>query len=767
MLRRLKNAVLAWVACLVMLPLSVCAQRPEPYSWEQFVEEYAEYVGELTDDSDNDVERFDWLEELEEMHRAPININTADRSAFEAMHFLSDVQIDSLLSRRDRYSGGFRSLGELMTVRELSYRDRAWLSLLLTFGPKPESPGDDSSGQSSDAPAWGGAGSGNDSLHVGSHAAQVRRPMETAGHEHRWTSGTYDIIGTADVPLYRRAGFYNYDSDNYATKMFTGYNWAHTLRFRYNWRHRVMYGATVQQDVGERFGAYGSRPWDYQSAYVYYKSDPERFGRCTFNRYTVVAGDYKVHLGQGLIMGQNGWRSAQSVLGGYRAETTSLRPHTGTDENRFLRGAGATLCFGRGGEWIATVFASARQLDGTLSGSEAGTNFDHQFSNVVTAWKTDGLHRTLQEIDKRNIATQWGVGGRIGRQGKAYNVGLNVVSMHYNRDYQPAPRVYNKYYMRGHDAAGASIDYAFRRNQWSLQGELALDRHAAYASTFTLRWRPLSTLSLSLQERSLAKDFVSPYGRPVIVNSQVQNEHGFLFGVRYNGIRHLELTGYVDGALHPHPVYLADTLSHRFTAVLQATYRADNSWTHSVTYRYKGREQNVTNYAYIEALDGPLLSWRSTQHLRWQSTLTAPRYTLTLGVDGACYFSQGSSYDRKTETITGSGTSLGGLVYIRAGWTPTKRLHFSGFLTTFFTDDYNARCYAYVPQLKGSVSVPSFYGRGCASAFVAECRTWRQLYLSVRFSGVRYFDRQSISSGVNLIDSPWKNDLAFQLHWRF
>lgn len=764
---RLEKIVLLWVVWFVTLPLAVCAQRPTGYSWEQFVEEYMEYVGEMADDADNDVERHDWLEELEEIHRSPLNINTADRSAFEAMHFLSDVQIDSLLARRERYRGGFRSLGELMTVRELGYRDRAWLSLLVTFGPKAEASADDATGHRRDFAPWSGAGSGSDSLHVGNSMGQLRRPMEPLGQEHRWTGGTYDIIGTADVPLYRRAGFYKYDYNNYATKMFAGYNWAHTLRFRYNWRHRVMYGATVQQDVGERFGAYGSRPWDYQSLYVFYRSNPERHDGLSFSRYTVVAGDYKVHLGQGLIMGQGGWGQTQSTLGGYRAETTRIRPHTGTDESRFLRGAAATLRLGRAGEWSATAFGSVRKLDGTVWGADASNGFDAPESDVVTAWKTDGLHRTFQEIGKRGVATQYGLGARIGRQGKAYNVGLNGVWMHYDRDYEPALRAYNKYYMRGHDAAAMSVDYGLRHGRWSVQGELALDRHAAYASTLTLRWRPLRTLGLALQERSLAKNFVAPYGRTAMAGSQIQNEHGMQFGVRYTGIRHLELTGYVDAALHPKPVYLADTLSHRFTAALQACYRSASGWTHNVTYRLKGREQNVTDYRFIDGLDGALLSWRTTQHLRWQSTLTASRYTFALGADAACYYSQGSSYDKKNEIITGGGASFGSLLYARISWSLLERLRFKALVAAFATDDYYARCYVYVPQLTGRAAVPSFYGRGAAATFIAEWRIWRQLYCAARFSGVKYFDRSTISSGINAIEGAWKNDLTFEARWRF
>lgn len=175
----------------------------------------------------------------------------------------------------------------------------------------------------------------------------------------------------------------------------------------------------------------------------------------------------------------------------------------------------------------------------------------------------------------------------------------------------------------------------------------------------------------------------------------------------------------------------------------------------------------MTGYRDIPDFEEVLLSWRTTQHVRWQSLYARERWNVALGADGACYFSQGSSYDKKTDAIKGSGTSLGMLVYARGTTSVAQRLRLTGMLAGFVVDDYNARCYAYIPQVHGSVSVPNFYGRGVSAVVMAECRTWRELYVAARWSMVHYFDRDVISSGVNLIDSSSKNDLSLQLRYRF
>lgn len=770
MSKKSKNMRYAWVVWLFLLPFCTFAQRSEHrssvgafyaaedhgrpvpvgvYSWEQFVDDYLLYASEQEEEGDNMVERYDWLEDLEEIHRSPIDINRAERCELEALHFLSDEQIDSLLAKRDRYSGGFRSLGELMSVRQLSYRERAWLSLLLKFEPLPYP----SEGNNEERPG--------------------RRRLPPPD-ENRWYEGRHEWSALLDVPLYRRAGFGDYDADNFAAKKFTGQCVGHTLRYRYNWRQRVIYGATVQQDVGERFGAYGARPWDYGSAHFYFRSDTERYVRRrpssgssveNINRYEVAVGDYKLSMGQGLVVGNAGWNAREALLSGFRKETMRIRPNTGIDECRFLRGTAVNLRLGRVGQWQLTGYASWRRLDGTVKGMTKANDFAPLTSDTITAWKTDGLHRTLQEIAKRHTVSQSLVGGRAGYRGGWWNVGVNAAYVHYDKVYCPASRAYNKYYMRGRDAAAFSTDYSLNYGRWSLQGEVSLDQSAAYASTVALRWVPSTVLSVVLQERSFGKDFVSPYGSTLQSNSQLQNEHGVMLGFEYRGIHRFELTGFVNAALHPHPVYLADTLSHRYEAMLQGVCRSRGAWVHTLRYRLKGREQNVSGYKDIVGFDGVLMSWRTTQHLRWQSAWSRRRLSLTLGGDVAHYYSQGSSFVKQTNSIDGAGSSFGALAFVRTSLSLPQRWRIMALLTAFSTDNYNTRVYAYAPQLAGSASVPMFSGDGCCAVILAEGRLWRGFSIAVRYGVVKYFDRQSISSDVNRIASSWKNDLSVLLRY--
>lgn len=761
----MKYSVIFVVLVAVWLPthaLLVCAQSDvslsqSDYTWEEFVEDYQQYVTEAEDESDNYAERHDWLEELRVIHENPIDINTAEREDLLSLHFLSDEQVDSLLSKRDRYHG-FRSLGELTTVWELGYRERAWLSLLVKFGAHERLP------ELSDSIATGQLGAGR----------QSRKVRNQYKGDHMWRDGHHEIITTADVPLYKRAGFYNYDESNYKTKMFLGSNFSHLIDYRYQFRNQLKYGVSLQQDYGERFAAYGAHPWDYSSFYFYYRAPASRKAEIKKRRspYEVALGDYKLQLGQGLVVGHALWNTALSALTGAQSEGAHLQAKTGTDESRFLRGCAGTLRFGKDYQWETTAFLSWRKLDGTVKGANSANDFDSSASDTITAWKTDGLHRTFQEVGKRNVATMILSGGRIGYNRQYFSLGFNAAYSHFSKIYWPASRKYNKYYMRGNEAMAMSMDYTVVLRKISLQGEMAFDpmqnnvqpsladyhKHFPYATLNTFRWHPNRKLSFVLQERSFAKDFISPFGNAVFSGNAYQNEHSLLVGGIYRGFHNCEISTNVKYSYHSEPTYSADTCSNQIAANLGVLFHTHRSWKHSLNYRFQSRQQNVTDY------DGTLLEWRSSQHLRWQSARSLSRWNIVFGSDLALYHTQVVRYD--DDGNKSGGLSKGGLFYSRCTYSPIKTLKFSAFVGGFLTDNYYARCYAYLPQLRNTISIPSFYGKGTAGCFLIDWNFWNKLSISARINAVKYFDRDEISSGINLIESDHKIDCSFQFRCR-
>jgi predicted DNA-binding helix-hairpin-helix protein len=100
--------------------LSASAQSDD---WDDFANEY---MGEIIDEEEDNGREI--YEELLEMHRQPVNINKATRDDLLRMPFLSDAQADSVLCLISR-SHGLLSMGKLMFVRNLEYKQRRYLAL--------------------------------------------------------------------------------------------------------------------------------------------------------------------------------------------------------------------------------------------------------------------------------------------------------------------------------------------------------------------------------------------------------------------------------------------------------------------------------------------------------------------------------------------------------------------------------------------------------------------------------------------------------------
>ena len=77
----------------------------------------------------------------------------------------------------------------------------------------------------------------------------------------------------------------------------------------------------------------------------------------------------------------------------------------------------------------------------------------------------------------------------------------------------------------------------------------------------------------------------------------------------------------------------------------------------------------------------------------------------------------------------------------------------------FHTDDYQSRVYLYEPHLEGDFSFPTYFGRGLRGALMARADVGRRLRLKLRLGHTRYFDRDAIGSGLQMIDSPRMTDL--------
>lgn len=660
-------------------------ERERFMSWEEFVEDF---LDEETEEESESRSKTDYLYRLEELYARPINLNTASRDELLQLPFINEAQADSLLAYRQR-KRMLLSAGELMFIPNMDWNTRRRLSLFAIAGDTVAA------------------------------SVPLRRKL---------LSGRHEITSRTDIPLYRKAGNRPVSDEELAkhpNRTYLGNGIANTVRYRYRWRQEVAYGMTLQKDAGEPFGKGGNVPYDYTSFYLSYEPRGGRFA--------IWIGDYDVRMGQGLLLGNAFFAGRKQSVESLPRNRNEIKVHTSTDEANFMRGVAGRVSYGR---WTFTGFASYRRLDGRLENGK------------VTSFKTDGLHRTFTELERRRIAGCTVAGGHAAWSEGGWTLGAGGYGALYSKEIAPSLKAYNRYYLRGKAAAGGTADWSLRKERWSMAGEAAMDREGHGALSTTLRYVPATTTALTLHVRGFSPHFVAPFAETLQENSHVQNEQAILLGGQFRLPRNVELLAYADFFRHTRPLFRAGAPSHGLEAFVMAKYIPENAnRSFHVRYRIKTKQQDITGHA-------GWLEYVGTQRLQVAADFGASRFRMHTAADWALATRQAAR------------NTMGGMLSARGSFAANGGLKLSLFSAVFFTGDYATRLFAYEPQLPQSSSFPTFAYHGLRLAMLAEWKASSRCRFGMRYGLTHYFNRRTIGSGTELIDSSSRNDLSVQLSVR-
>lgn len=547
----------------------------------------------------------------------------------------------------------------------------------------------------------------------------------------RWKAyyeGRHTIESRWEIPLYKRAG-YQFETREALIKnrkrAYLGAPFAHTLRYRYNWKNQMMYGVTLQKDSGEPFGAYGQYPYDHVSGFF---SRSSKDGKGTW-----MIGDYRLHIGQGLLLGHGYFFNPSQTALQLSHSEIRLLPHTGTDEVRFFRGGAGMI---RRGSWNVLTFVSHRRLDGRLE------------NDTLRSFITNGLHRSLTEIERKGAVGVTSIGIHGEWRSNQKHIGVSALYLHYDHVIFPSLRPYNTYAFRGQTTGGISLDASWREPRWAWQGELAFDAKGHPAFTNIYRRHILRKLNGSLQLRYFSPQYTSPYGFTWQGGNQIQDEIGVTFALNYRLKAASEIRGFLDYHYHQQPAFRAYDKHDGWRGQVEWEWTKDKQ-CNQFRYTHISRQYNIVGHS-------PFLEYVTTHRLRWQSRYQLHHLEWQWAVDASIHHQQ-----------TRTKPHFGSMLSARASWHPNDRWRISGFASFFATHDYATRLYAYVPQLRGVSSFPSFSDQGMSVTLMALCTLNRHWGVSGRWNINHYFNRDYIASGMQRINSPTQSDLGFYLRYKF
>ena len=294
--------VLFILVILLSLALNVNAET----EWEKWLDGIM-LDGDYSEDTHEEL-----YENLLELQRNGINVNSATREELLALPFLSEQQVMDILEYI-HFHGALKSINELMSIESIDYSTRQLLQEFLYAGDKPEK--------------------GFPSL------------------KNIMAMGKNELSLYTKIPTYERVG----DTSN---GDYLGYPYKFWARYSFSYAKNVRIGIVASQDAGEPFFSQSNKyGFDQYSGFIQLNG----LGSVE----SLIVGRYSIAAGMGLVMNNSFSLGKSAMLQDLGRQRNALRPHTSASENGYMQGAAATI---RLSDAIRlTPFLSYRKTDATLN----------------------------------------------------------------------------------------------------------------------------------------------------------------------------------------------------------------------------------------------------------------------------------------------------------------------------------------------------------------------------------------------------------------
>lgn len=654
------------------------------------------------------------LEHLTHIASNPFNINTITQEQLEELPFLSSEEINAIGQYIHRYHR-MLTLQELQAIPELSYEKRLLLHHFLYCGDTEK------------------------------HNSLTLKNIQKYGKHEIYYSGR--------IPTYERKGDILPPDDG----GYLGYPYKHQLRYNFSYGKDFQIGLVGANDAGEPFfGKSNSYGYDFYSFYAQIKNRKLAAG---YRLDNLVVGRFRAAFGMGLAL-NNGFSLGKSTMMSSAGRiSTGFRPHTSSSSGKYFQGVAASFSKGDGTKTLlrhTNIFASHRYIDATAT--------DSTMSTIVTS----GYHRTMNEMNKKNVATETVLGANYQLDYKRYSAGITATYTHLSKPLKPNKKQsFRQYYAEGQDFMNAAISYSYRGSKLSFRGEMAFAPASqsgdslgstTIATINVLTYRPKYAITATLLHRYFSHSYTAFNARSFAESTDIQDENGLFGSISWRATDNITLSYYADYAHFSHPKYQVSLPSNMVENVLQASWHK-KEWTTSLRARLKNREYDDSTKT--------SLVWRNQFSLRLQteydanatSNLYTEKGNRLLGLNAKLML-QYSHYDKAATR------SNGFLAMLTGGLKPWKHLSVDLSAGYFDTDDYYSAINAYERTMSYGMGYSQYYGEGMRLSLLLRSNINKHLSFAAKVGTTKYFDRDIIGTNTEEIQSSVKTDINFQVRVR-
>ena len=508
----------------IVVQLSMHAQDL-PQRAQQQLESLAEAL-------EADPEDDQWLQQMEQYRRHPLNLNKASAEDLRSLRLLNDLQIYHLLQHR-------KLLGTFLSVYELQAVPGWPVELIQRLLPY---------------------------IKVEEEVPLAETLLK------RIKGGNHMVLLSASRVLERQKGYVSSTSSGYL-----GGKERLQARYRYQYKNLLQWGVTADKDPGEPFwGGSRGRGFDFYSVHL--------FARQLGAVKALALGDYTVNLGQGLVHWQSLAFGKSAEVINIKRQGPVLQPYSSAGEFYFNRGAGLTV---QQGSLELTAFASHRVLSGnrvvdTLLGEE-----------LVSSIQPSGYHRTINEQEDRNHLGFTALGGSVAWRRPGFQLALNAVQHELSKPLRKREEPYNLFAINGKHWANYSIDYSATYRNLHLFGEGAVDIGGHKALVQGVLMSLHAKVDASLLYRNISRGYQAFSARAFTESAQPSNEEGLYMGLSVRPSAHYKIDAYADFYRTPWLKFRVDAPGRGRDYSLQVTYTPSKQLEVYARYRYEVKTQNA------------------------------------------------------------------------------------------------------------------------------------------------------------------------------
>ena len=510
-----------------------------------------------------------------------------------------------------------------------------------------------------------------------------------------------------------------------------GAPYSYYQRFYYRSRHLSM-NVTQDKDPGEPL-TYPAG-FDYTSWHVAIKN---REGL-----QSLIIGDYSVSFGQGLLLWSGGsFGKSSNTIGGLAKNERGVRPYTSAQESNGFKGMAVTV-----GEQIQfTGFYSNRKR----TASEAGDGS----VNFPTA---SGLHRTTNEIERRNNLGQLTYGGRVRALFDVGHVGVSAFHNQFDRNIAAGVNPYQKGLFSGRERSGYSTDFRLLLDRFQFFGEAAYTDNGGYGWITGVILRIDSLTDFALSYRTYNPQLQSIFGASFGEQSGIpRNEEGIYLGLRHSLSSQLRIDGYIDHFRFPSPRFQTTQSTSGTDSLLRIEYQPNKDINLYSLIRIKAREHEVTDYDRF-GRESRTLSHHIRANVRLHSEIELlHNLRLRLRFDLI-----------RTKTAVGE-VFWGTLLFKDLRFRPFTKFRIDARITVFDADDFESRLYQFENDLLYVLSNTMLFDRGQRAYLLFHYRPVHQFEIWFKAATTVYENRNIIGSGLSRITGNRRSDIGIQIRLRF